>query len=397
MIDSTLKKANILIVDDQEANIDVLESFLEMQGYFNIKSTTDPRNVISMVSSFNPDLLLLDLSMPYLSGFEILEQIKNELPADIFLPIIVLTADITKESKQRSLANGASDFLTKPFDLIEVGLRIRNLLYTCYLHQQLQNQNQTLEEKVKERTYAFEKQNIELILAKEKAEESDRLKSSFLANMSHEIRTPLNSIIGFSDLLFDPYFDSDQQAEFVNAIKQNGNNLLTIITDIMDISQIEAGQITIRRSDFSIEILLSEMYNEFDNSCKMKGLEFRYSKPHVDSKIVGDKDKIKRIISNLVSNAIKFTERGYIEVSCNIGADSVQFYVKDTGIGISKENHDIIFERFRQIEAANTRTYGGNGLGLAIAKQLVERMGGRITLESEIGKGTTFYFSVPRS
>ena len=129
MIDSTLKKANILIVDDQEANIDVLESFLEMQGYFNVKGTSDPRNVLPLLKSFNPNLLLLDLSMPYLSGFEILEQIKNELPENKFLPIIVLTADITKEAKLRSLAGGASDFLTKPFDLMEVGLRIRNLLY----------------------------------------------------------------------------------------------------------------------------------------------------------------------------------------------------------------------------------------------------------------------------
>ncbi|MDD2307109.1 MAG: ATP-binding protein [Prolixibacteraceae bacterium] len=126
----------------------------------------------------------------------------------------------------------------------------------------------------------------------------------------------------------------------------------------------------------------------------MKGLEFRISKPENDFRMTGDKDKIKQIISNLVSNAIKFTEIGYIEIGYSILANSILFYVKDTGIGISKEYHEIIFERFRQVKLANTRKYGGNGLGLTIAKQLAERMGGEITLESEIDKGITFYFSI---
>lgn len=149
MIDLTLKKANILIVDDQEANIDVLEGLLEMQGYTNVISSTDPRQVVSLFSSFQPDLILLDLSMPYLSGFEVMDQLKLQLSPNTYLPILVLTADVTSEAKKRALSGGASDFVTKPFDLVEVGLRIRNLLYTSYLQQQLQNQNQLLEEKVK--------------------------------------------------------------------------------------------------------------------------------------------------------------------------------------------------------------------------------------------------------
>ena len=132
MIDSTLKNANILIVDDQEANICILEGFLDIQGYSNIKTTQDPREVVHLLASFDPDLILLDLSMPYISGFEVMKQIKSVISENTYLPILVLTADVTPSAKQKALSGGASDFLTKPFDLVEVGLRIRNLLFTSF-------------------------------------------------------------------------------------------------------------------------------------------------------------------------------------------------------------------------------------------------------------------------
>ena len=174
MIDSTFKNANILIVDDKVANIDILAGLLQIQGYTNIKTTTDPRLVVSLFKSFNPDLILLDLMMPYLTGFEVMVQLKELIPDGTYLPILVLTADIAVEAKQRALAGGARDFLAKPFNLIEVGLRIKNLLFARYLHQQLQNQNLILEEKVRERTIKLEKTNVDLVAAKDKAEESDR-------------------------------------------------------------------------------------------------------------------------------------------------------------------------------------------------------------------------------
>lgn len=235
----------------------------------------------------------------------------------------------------------------------------------------------------------------ELIIAKQKAEESDRLKTSFLANMSHEIRTPLNSIIGFSDLLLDPFFEHEQQIEFVNAIKQNGDNLLMIISDILDISQIESGQISIGKENFPAEIILYEINKEQMFNCRQKGLELKVVKHVSEVRILGDRGKIKQILTNLVSNAIKFTEFGCIEIGFQLIPDAIQFFVKDTGIGIKPEYHEKIFERFRQVELSYTRKYGGNGLGLAIARQLAERMGGKITLESEPGKGSTFYLSIP--
>ncbi|MFZ4799876.1 MAG: response regulator, partial [Bacteroidia bacterium] len=186
MINSTLKNAKILIVDDQPSNVEILKELLEIEGYTNIKSTNDSREVVDLYEYYQPDLILLDLSMPHFSGYEVMEQLKLIVTADTFLPIIVLTADATNEAKLKSLRLGASDFLTKPFDLVEVGLRIKNILFASYFHQQLQNQNEILDVKVKERTLELENKNIELQLAKEKAEESVRLKTAFLNNISHE-------------------------------------------------------------------------------------------------------------------------------------------------------------------------------------------------------------------
>lgn len=164
MINSNLKDSNILIVDDKESNIQILEGLLEDSGFANIRSTSDPRQVMNIFRTFQPDLILLDLMMPHLNGFEVMDLLKAEIPPDTYLPILVLTADITPAAKRKALADGAKDFLSKPFDLYEVRLRISNLLETRHLHQQLQNQNQILEEKVKERTQDLEQANLTLTM-----------------------------------------------------------------------------------------------------------------------------------------------------------------------------------------------------------------------------------------
>jgi PAS domain S-box-containing protein len=238
----------------------------------------------------------------------------------------------------------------------------------------------------------------DLIASKGKAEESDTLKSAFLANMSHEIRTPLNSIIGFSDLLLDPFFGLDEHFEFAGIIKENGNNLLAIISDIMDLSKIESGQAYIKRTIFSVNQLTNNIQKEYSYKASAKGIELRLdpTNPEEEVFIESDENKIRQILVNFVSNAIKFTKDGFIEIGIKITGDAVQFHVKDTGIGIPAEYTDTIFERFRQVESAHTRKYGGNGLGLPISKSLVELLGGRIWVESEKDKGSTFYFTVPK-
>jgi PAS domain S-box-containing protein len=238
---------------------------------------------------------------------------------------------------------------------------------------------------------------VELIAAKEKAEENDRLKSSFLANMSHEIRTPLNSIIGFSNLMTDPDYTHEQQFEFARIINANGNNLLSIISDIMDISKIEAGQVQVKKAILSVNQLITDIQKEYSLKGIEKGIELRLdpANPKEEIMIQSDVERLNQILINFVSNAIKFTEKGFIEIGFKTTEDFVQFHIKDTGIGIPEEFHDTIFERFRQVETAHTRKYGGNGLGLAISKGLVELLGGSIRIESEQGKGSTFYFTIP--
>ena len=238
---------------------------------------------------------------------------------------------------------------------------------------------------------------MELLEAKNKAEESDRLKSAFLANMSHEVRTPLNSIIGFSELLADPDFDGEQKDEFIQHIIANGNNLLTIISDIMDISKLESGEITIRKSKINARAFIENTIDKLSFLTQGTNLELRLNVPENSDEaiIFVDAERLNQIFNNLISNSFKFTTNGQIEIGYQPKGKMIEFFVKDTGMGIAEEFHTKIFDRFRQVDNSTTRKFGGNGLGLAISKKLVELMGGKIWVKSESGNGATFYFTIP--
>ena len=237
----------------------------------------------------------------------------------------------------------------------------------------------------------------EIIIAKEKAQESDRLKSAFLANMSHEVRTPLNSIIGFSELLVDPDFDGDEKDIFIQHIIASGNNLLTIISDIMDISKIESGEIKIHKSQINVHEFIKNVKGKFSFKTEGTNVELKLIFPEniEQTNIFADTERLNQIFNNLVSNAFKFTENGEIEIGYQTKGKMVEFFVRDSGIGIPAEYHTKIFDRFRQVENPTSRKFGGNGLGLAISKKLVELMGGKIWVDSEFGKGSVFYFTLP--
>lgn len=397
MIDPSLKEANILIVDDQEANIDVLDGFLEMQGYVNIKTVTDPREVVPLLGSFQPDLILLDLTMPYMSGFEVMEKLNKLIPNDTFLPILVLTADITTEAKIRALSGGASDFLTKPFDLIEVGLRIKNLLYTSYLQQQLQNQNKILDEKVKKRTSELEQKNIELNSAKEKAEASDKLKTSFINNISHEIRTPLNGILGFGQILTDPDLRAEEKNEYLAILNESSYRLINTVSNFMDISMISSGNQEVNKKDFNPEYVITAIAEQFSTLCDEKKLKLLLDVPSAEkeARIFSDKELLLKILRHLMDNAVKFTSHGSITLGYKINDKDFTFFVKDTGKGISEEGKQTIFSNFMQEDNSYTRGYEGCGLGLSIATGIIELLGGTIWLDSEKEKGSTFYFKLP--
>jgi PAS domain S-box-containing protein len=264
------------------------------------------------------------------------------------------------------------------------------------------------EEEVKDYSERLAVQNVKLKLvneelkaAKEKAEEADRLKSAFLANMSHEIRTPMNAILGFATLLRDRKLIEEKRVEFINLINANCRQLLHIISDIIDISKIEANQITLFKKDFNINKALRVLKQNFENQIlaqkKNISIALKTGLPDGDAEVVTDKVRLEQVLSNLLSNAIKFTDKGRIEFGYTYMdlQKNIVFYVKDTGIGLMPKQEEVIFERFRQVSSAYNKQYGGTGLGLSISKGLTEKLGGKIWVKSFINKGSTFYVSIP--
>lgn len=241
---------------------------------------------------------------------------------------------------------------------------------------------------------------MELKRSKERAEESDRLKTAFLQNMSHEIRTPLNAIIGFSDLLADSTDNKEEQLTYASIIKSRGEDLLSIINDILDVSIIESGKITLNNAYFNLFDLkrdLESIYFIYAKKIKKEDLPFLIEIPEKYSEkyFIGDVARIKQIIMNLVNNSFKFTDQGYIKVQFNHEDGILLISVSDTGIGIPEDKKSLVFERFTQTSSSISRLYGGVGLGLSIVSSLVKMMKGDIELYSEEGKGTKIIIKIP--
>jgi len=237
----------------------------------------------------------------------------------------------------------------------------------------------------------------DLVDTKEKAQESNRLKSAFLANISHEIRTPMNRILGFLELIQEPDLDEEEKADYINIVKKSGQRLLSTINDLIEISKIESGDMQVNRQEIRIQQFLSYYYDFFSPQANEKGLHLKLVRyKAAPETIFTDKSKFNSILNNLIKNAIKFTEKGCIEFGCEQkDKNNLLFYVKDTGKGIHPEKIDLIFERFMQEEISLTRGYEGSGLGLSITKTYIEVLGGKIWVESEPGKGSCFYFTIP--
>jgi PAS domain S-box-containing protein len=274
----------------------------------------------------------------------------------------------------------------------EQKLKEKNEEYQALNHEYL-IVNDELTESIRD----MRKMNEDLRIAKEKAEESDRLKTAFLTNMSHEIRTPMNAILGFTKILRKISVDTKKREYYLDIINRSCDRLLSVVNDIIDISRIESGIIALQYSNINVNELLNEMYNYHYESCKNKNLSL-VMQNHLPDNIIycrTDEPKLQQILSNLIDNGIKFTEKGGISVTYEMKDNMIEFSIEDTGIGIKKKNQKIIYDRFRQADENYTKEYGGTGLGLAIAKAYVNRLGGKIWLKSAKGKGTTFCFNIP--
>jgi len=289
----------------------------------------------------------------------------------ILIPIIVISVIIS-----------AKNYKSKKNDILNQGKMVE-------LNQKLNDSVDNLEEEVEKRTK-------EIMESLKKAEESDRLKSAFLSNMSHEVRTPMNGILGYTQLLKEPNLTIEEQQDFIRVIEKSGERMLNTLNDIMDFSKIESGNAKVEIKETNINEQIDFITKFFKPEVESKGLKFSFktSLPTREAIIKTDNEKVNGILINLVKNAIKFTNEGSIEIGYEKKGEYLEFYVKDTGVGIPKKNMEIIFERFRQGSESFRRNYEGSGLGLSIAKSYVEMLGGKIWVESEEGKGSTFYFII---
>jgi signal transduction histidine kinase len=290
-------------------------------------------------------------------------------------------------------ATARQNMLIEPIQFGEETYLLLQIKDTSSQHKQIQLlKNEIAERKrIEAILRASEEEMKEL---RDRALAASKAKTEFMAVMSHEIRTPMNAIIGMADLLADTPLDTEQ-SEYVEILKYSSLNLLQTINDILDVSKIEAGKLENNKFEFNLQLLLDELVSFYTFQAEQKGLQFLYKQANVPAVVEGDSVHIKQAISNLLSNAIKFTEQGYVslEIRCTEQDErqiKLEFWIKDTGIGVAEDKMNYIFEPFSQADSSTTRKFGGTGLGLAIVKRLIESMGGVVAMENNDGQGAIF-------
>lgn len=436
-----MKKRIIFCVDDEKIVLNGLKAELKNSfgENFIIETAENAMEALStiedlMASGYEIPVIISDYAMPNMKGDELLTKVHEISPRTLK---ILLTGQATIEGVTNSINNaGLFRYIAKPWETYDLILSVEQAIRSYDQENKLEFQNKalrelsaSLEEKVIERTRELQsvnslllekqkeiikqnneleihrnqledlvkKRTFELSIAKDKAEESNRLKAAFMENISHEIRTPMNGIIGFIDLLKSPEFDKEQQDEFLVIIENCSRQLMAIITDIVEISKLESTHVKPIIKPCILTDVRDNIVSMFHQTfSKNPNVEFKLNCKVEDIVCLTDEVKLKQILTNLISNAIKNTPSGFIELGCSvIENEKIVYYVKDSGIGISKENQLLIFERFMQVDNTLTRQNGGTGLGLAITKAYIELLNGEIWLESSPGIGSTFFFSIP--
>ena len=406
----------ILITDDMADNLDMLEIVLKSRNHRVVRAMNG-KEALNLLENHTPELIISDILMPVMDGFQLCRVCKQD-ERWRHIPFIFYTATyIDKKDRDFALSLGADMFLVKPLEpsqilkivddfaferqagepaqpTVKIDEKEVYKLYSERLVNKLEKKMQELEKEIIRRKQT----EAALIKAKEKAEQADRLKSAFLANISHEIRTPLNGIIGFASLFHESELSRAKIKSYSEIIIRSGQRLTNIIADIIEVSKLESNQVGLQPEAIRLSSLLKSIHEEMSIGIATNKRLKLLVNCHIPENLVTltDRTKLAQVLINLIANAIKYTPEGEVEIGCRISHESgILFYVRDTGIGIDPANHELIFERFRQVQDTLHVFQSGTGLGLAISKAYIEMMGGRIWLKSSPGEGSTFSFSIP--
>lgn len=397
-----LPHSKILIVDDEETNVILLAFMLQRAGYQDVRTTTDSRETAGIVAEFKPDLVLLDLSMPYLDGFDVMGILRADKGADAFLPILVLTADVTPGTKRRALTSGANDFLTKPFENEEVVLRSKNLLHARRLHLELQDQNRILEEKVRQRTHDLEQTMAELKASQQKSIQQERLRAlgQMSTGVAHDFNNQLTVILGYSELLLlnesRMLSNKVMSAQYLRTINTAARDSALIANRLREFHRPrEAGDIFL---PVNLEKLLKEAalitQPKWKSQARAAGqaITVRLEVDPTPS-VAGNGAELREAVANLILNAVDaMPNGGTITLRTRRLADAVLVEVDDNGAGMTEEVRQRCLEPF-----FTTKGEENSGLGLSTVYGIVKRHEGHLDVVSEVGRGTTFFLRLPFS
>ncbi len=398
MFKPLLSKAKVLIIDDEPSNVRLLERMLENFGMTRVKSTSDPRTALALYSQFSPDIIFLDLHMPHVDGFAVMEQLKGVVPPEDYVPILVLTADITPETKRRALSSGAKDYITKPLDHLEVMLRMKNLLENRFLHLELKKQNSQLEHQIHERTAQLEVLVQELRSTQEQVVRQERLSAlgMMAVGVAHDFNNALTMMLGYGELLVPHFRDNAPEREFL------------YLKHILDAAK-DAAHVVRRLRDFyrpatENEIRVAVGVNDLVSQAVVLTLPKWKGKPQANGvqievrthfntlpQVAGNASELREVLTNLIFNAVDaMPAGGTIDIHTDTHANGVSITVTDSGIGMTPNERERCLEPF-----FTTKGDAGTGLGLSVVYGIVQRHGGTIEIISQPGEGTTFCIVLP--
>ncbi|MCA9793507.1 MAG: response regulator, partial [Candidatus Eremiobacteraeota bacterium] len=386
-----LPHLNLLLVDDHSASREALAELLREWGH----QVTTCASAIEAMAVLNgrDDLhaVITDWVMPNMTGLDLCRWVRRS-SAQAHLYLIVMTARTGQEEHIEALRAGADAFLSKTLDSAELELLLRVPQRILGLEARLQEELRRAEQT----NQKLSQRNQELQVARSQAEEANRAKDIFLANISHEIRTPMTGVLGISRLLLEDEELTQETRQSVANIHRSAENLLDVINNVLDFSKLAAHKLEPNPRTFSLRGLLDQSIAPFQRD--LNGGELLVGArldPGLADQWESDPALIRQILINLMGNAMKFTTRGHVLLSARATEDGLEFAVEDTGCGVPEESRERIFEEFRQVDDSFHRPRGGTGLGLAISLQLAQLLGGRLTLDSELGKGSTFVLNIP--